>query len=79
MEPKASIFDDESEVEIWRAQAYQVIGSLLNRAGLFQTDEAVRVLDYFAYAEKADPDFLPWPISEDLSNPGYVPIAFPAL
>lgn len=43
------------------AQAYQMIGTLLDAAGLFQTAEAERVLDYFANEDQVDADFLPWP------------------
>lgn len=41
--------------------AYQVIGTLLSKAGLFDTAEGERALDYFADDEAFDEDFLPWP------------------
>lgn len=41
------------------AQAYQVIGYLLDQAGV-EGSESIRVLDYFS-GDDFDPDFLPWP------------------
>ncbi len=41
------------------AQAYQVIGHLLDQAGI-EGSEAERVLNYFS-SDEFDPDFLPWP------------------
>jgi hypothetical protein len=41
------------------AQAYQVIGHLLDQAGV-EGSEGVRALDYFS-SGNFDPDFLPWP------------------
>lgn len=40
------------------AQAYQVIGDLLERAGLFESDEGRRCLDYFS-TRVFDENFLP--------------------
>lgn len=44
-----------------RAQAYLVIGGLLDECGLFDTKEGQRALDYFA-GDMVDEDFLPWPL-----------------
>lgn len=41
------------------AQAYQVIGYLLDQIGL-DGSEGERVLDYFS-SDAFDPEFLPWP------------------
>ena len=41
-------------------EAYQVIGWLLLRCGLHETDEGTRALDYFS-RDGYDDDFLPWP------------------
>jgi len=41
------------------AQAYQVIGYLLDQANI-NGGEGERVLDYFL-SDQFDPDFLPWP------------------
>lgn len=42
------------------ADAYQVIGTLLDQCGWFDTDDGIRALDYFA-AATPDKNFLPWP------------------
>lgn len=60
--------------EEFKAQAYQVIGMLLDKAGVHDSDEGIRALDYFAYAETPNEDFLPWPIDQTYSNPAYVPV-----
>ena len=41
------------------AQAYQVIGHLLEQSG-FDGGEGRRALDYFS-SDEFDPGFLPWP------------------
>ena len=41
------------------AQAYQVIGVLADAAGVFDTPEVIKALDYFSRGE-FDEDFLPW-------------------
>jgi hypothetical protein len=47
------------------AQAYQVIGVLLERVGLFESDEGQRALDYFGHDTTiVDDEFLPWPRGE---------------
>lgn len=45
------------------AQAYQVIGHLMDKAA-FNGAEAHRALDYFG-GEDFEADFLPWPRHED--------------
>lgn len=45
------------------AQAYQVIGHLLDLSG-FDGGEGERALDYFS-GDEFDPDFLPWPRQTD--------------
>lgn len=51
---------EKDRTEIVRVQAYQVIGLLLNKCGLFESGEGQRALDYFA-GDEVDEDFLPWP------------------
>lgn len=46
---------DQLEYKV--AQAYQIIGSLLEDQ--FETAEGQRLLDYFG-RDEFDPDFLPW-------------------
>lgn len=46
------------------AQAYQVIGQLLDKTGDFGSVEGQRALDYFA-GDEFDEDFLPWPRHDD--------------
>lgn len=44
------------------ADAYQVICYLLDKCGMFDADEGIRALDYFADPESpAEEDFCPWP------------------
>ena len=51
------------------ADAYQVIGHLLDATGWFETDEGQRALDYFADCDgPVDEGFSPWP-REKLDNP----------
>lgn len=46
------------------AEAYQVIGSLADAAGVFDSDAAIRALDYFGHEEWRQPgaEILPWHI-----------------
>jgi hypothetical protein len=46
------------------AESYQVVGSLLSDLGLFETDEAERVLDNLAAAKPVHGNVLPWPSFE---------------
>lgn len=50
------------------AQAYQVIGALLDQCGMFDAPEGIRALDYFAWeaADAPREDFLPWSMPEPL-------------
>jgi hypothetical protein len=50
---------DEYESKI--AEAYQVIGMLLDTLGVFESDDGQRALDYFSTADTYDENFLPWP------------------
>ncbi|MCO5161428.1 MAG: hypothetical protein M9939_09850 [Mesorhizobium sp.] len=52
---KATIEQLEEKI----AQAYQVIGYLLEQSG-FDGGEGRRALDYFS-SDEFDPGFLPWP------------------
>lgn len=55
------------------AQAYQVIGNLLDWLGEFESPEGIRALDYFS-SGVANEDFLPWPArGRDLHDSDYVP------
>ena len=56
----AVLEEREWMLEIKSAQAYQVIGVLLDKAGEFESDEGQRALDYFSGDEVVE-DFLPWP------------------
>lgn len=49
--------------------AYQIIGHLLYVAGLFDTPEGQRVLDYFAAELEVCDDFLPWPRDKQYGVP----------
>lgn len=53
--------EERLKLEEKSAQAYQVIGILLDRCGLFETEEGVRALDYFSNEVVVDEHFLPWP------------------
>lgn len=55
---------EKERTEIVRAQAYQVIGALLEKCGLFESTEGQRALDYFSGDEVSE-DFLPWPRRAD--------------
>lgn len=55
---------EKDRTEIVRAQAYQVIGNLLETFGLFDSVEGQRALDYFS-GDEVDEDFLPWPRNAD--------------
>ena len=42
-------------------EAYQVVGSLLEDLGIFDTPQAVKILDNLAQAKQVHADVLPWP------------------
>lgn len=56
------------------AEAYQVVGSLASQAGLFDTPEVARALDYFGAIADGEPggcgvtEILPWGFAEDRGN-----------
>jgi hypothetical protein len=55
-----SLMQERERLETVRAQAYQVIGLLLENSGEFESNEGIRALDYFS-GDDCDEDFLPWP------------------
>ena len=52
----------EAELVCW--EAYQVVGDLLYKAGLFDTDQADKILDNLAECRLVHDDVLPWPAVE---------------
>ena len=50
-----------NEAEMVCAQAYQVVGSLLDDIGQFKTERAVKILDNLSNAKLIHADVLPWP------------------
>jgi hypothetical protein len=49
------------EAELVCYEAYQVVGSLLSDLGVFDTDEAERILDNLCQARLVHQNVLPWP------------------
>jgi hypothetical protein len=54
---------NSKQAEQKRLQAYKVISYLLEKAGMFETEEGARALDYFL-EDGFDEYFLPWPRDE---------------
>lgn len=50
-----------TEAEMVCAEAYQVVGSLLDDLCVFETDAAVKTLDNLSQACRVHKDVLPWP------------------
>jgi hypothetical protein len=50
----------QSEAEQVCAEAYQVVGSLLDDLGIFDTDEGEKILDNLSQAQMIHNDVLPW-------------------
>ncbi|MER8913742.1 hypothetical protein NKI32_07870 [Mesorhizobium sp. M0761] len=57
---KAEMKQRIEDLETKSGQAYQIIGNLLWRCGLHESEEGTRALDYFSQ-DGFDDDFLPWP------------------
>jgi hypothetical protein len=58
-----------SEAEQVCAEAYQVVGCLLSDAGLFETEQARKVLDNLSQARMIHKDVLPWSSVEATKQP----------
>jgi hypothetical protein len=52
------------EAELVCYETYQVVGSLLSDLGVFETDEAQRILDNLSQARLVHKNVLPWPSFE---------------
>lgn len=50
----------QSEAEEVCDEAYQVVGALLDDLGMFETDEAKKILDNLSQARIVHKDVLPW-------------------
>lgn len=50
----------EAQLVCW--EAYQVVGSLLDSLGIFDTPEAEKILDNLAQARLVHRDVLPWTV-----------------
>lgn len=59
--PPAASLDLTDAMEQKSTQAYQVIAQLLDRCGMYYTDEGVRALDYFSNELYVNENFLPFP------------------
>jgi hypothetical protein len=64
----ASEEQPESEAMAVCYEAYQVVGSMLNDLGQFETDRATKVLDNLSQARKVHDDVLPWPSFAQLAT-----------
>jgi len=74
-EREAAQREERMRAETVMAQAYQVIGNLLDRLGEFDSLEGIRALDYFSGDEVSE-DFLPWPArGQSLHDSDYQPRA----
>lgn len=51
---------EPSEAEMVCAEAYQVVGCLLSDLGLFETEQARKILDNLSAARRVHQDVLPW-------------------
>ena len=51
------------------AEAYQVIGCLLSDLGLFETEQACKILDNLAAARRVHHDVLPWDSAKRQEQP----------
>jgi hypothetical protein len=56
------------QLEEKTTQACQVIGSLLDKLGKFESEEGQRALDYFCDPDVYDWSFLPWALKEELDE-----------
>lgn len=53
--------DQAEQMEMVLAQAYQVVGSLLEDVGAFDTEEATKILDNLSQMRLVHQNLLPWP------------------
>ncbi len=62
------LMKENEQLQEKTTQAYQVIGSLLDKLDEFESSEGQRALDYFSDPEIYDSDFLPWILKESKSE-----------
>jgi hypothetical protein len=60
---------EPSEAEMICAEAYQVVGCLLSDLGLFETEQARKILDNLWAARRVHHDVLPWESAERQEHP----------
>jgi hypothetical protein len=58
-QPKAEQAEP-SEAELVCAEAYQVVGCLLDQLGLFESEQGQKILDNLSEARMVHQDVLPW-------------------
>lgn len=54
------------------AEAYQVVGQLLQDVGLFDSERGTKILDNLAQARIVHEDVLPWASSKPAENDGWI-------
>lgn len=60
---------EPSEAEMVCAEAYQVVGCLLSDLGLFETEQARKILDNLSEARRVHQDVLPWESAQHQEQP----------